>query len=697
MHEEYLALAELLHLSSRSETDPQLVLDALVRTASRLCGADAAQLLLYDGGAYQPAAAVASAHGSLDRGFRAALGIPLLHDGEVVGILEVAGSLPFGPRQVALLQILAHLAFVASESARLSRQLEQRNQQIAQAVEQQAAASRILRLIRSSPNDVRPVFDAIVTHAARLCEAHFAFVVLNQDGLLHLAAHTPCTPEFVDYLSKGLALGRQTTTGRAALECRPVQIIDFLADPEVVVTQAHRAESVRTVLAVPMMGEDTLLGVITTWRREVRAFSDEQIKLLETFASQAVIAIENARMLSEIEEKSRQLDLANQYKSRFLAAASHDLRQPLHALNLFVAQLHGKTGAKWRKRLIHRIDATVSAMNELFNALLDVSKLDAGVLEPNVAEIPVEQILRRIETTFGEAAREKGLKLRVATSRAWVSSDFILLERILLNLVSNAVRYTSRGGIVVGCRRRGSVLRVEVWDSGPGIPDDRQRDIFGEFYQLARDSHPTGGLGLGLAIVERLCRLLDHPIEVRSSLGRGSRFSVLVPLVSPERSAQAISLSPAVAADPVRGKTIAVIDDDILVLEAMAGVLQSWGCRVVTGTSGEAVLARLSELTARPDVIISDYRLASGITGIEAIQFLRRELDLDAAAFLISGDTTLDSLRDASERGYVLLHKPVAPMALRAILNRSLQAAGLEAARATLSFGAGPDPGRWPQ
>ena len=225
-----------------------------------------------------------------------------------------------------------------------------------------------------------------------------------------------------------------------------------------------------------------------------------------------------------------QLELANLAKSRFLAAASHDLRQPLHALNLFLDQRRSETDQVERSRLDAQIDAAVAAMNELFNSLLDISKLDAGVLAPSISEFPVDHLLKRIETTFGATAREKGLRLRVVSSRAWVRSDFILLERILLNLVSNAVRYTERGGVVIGCRHRNGRLRIDVCDSGIGIPEDQRRNIFGEFYQLGGGERDRrGGLGLGLAIVDRLCGLLDHPIELTSSVGRGSRFSVLVP------------------------------------------------------------------------------------------------------------------------------------------------------------------------
>ena len=239
-----------------------------------------------------------------------------------------------------------------------------------------------------------------------------------------------------------------------------------------------------------------------------------------------------ASLERKVDERTKQLQLANLAKSRFIAAASHDLRQPLHALGLFIAQLHSDADAAERAGIIARIDVAVSAMNELFSALLDISKLDAAVLTPKLTRFPIERVFTRVDTTFASAANEKGLKLHFVQSSAWVQSDFILLERVLLNLVSNAVRYTERGGVVVGARRRGNQLRLEVWDTGSGIPDDQRENVFGEFYQLSASGGSAGGLGLGLAIVDRLCDLLGHRIELKSRVGSGSRFSVLLPCVA---------------------------------------------------------------------------------------------------------------------------------------------------------------------
>jgi len=721
--EQQAATAEILRAISCTPTDARLVFDSIARHAVAICESLFANVFRFDGELLHYVASHQAEPGYVDMlrskypmppdrsqvsgrvlltgslvrledaradpeydqrfpaamGWRRMLGVPMLRDGKVLGAIVVgwAEAGPVPAPQEELLKTFADQAVIAIENVRLFQTLQQRNSEIAKALEQQTATADILRVISSSPSDAGPVFETIVTSAARLCEANFAFVVLNREGRLTLAAHTTCTPEFAEFLKGGKAPDRATTTGRAALDRRPVQVLDFLAEPGVLVTPAHRAEGVRTVLAVPMLRDDRLLGVISIWRREVRAFSDNQVQLLETFASQAVIAIENVRLFGEIQDKNRQLELANTSKSRFLAAASHDLRQPLHALNLFVAQLRAESGPAERARLVARIDTAVSAMSELFDALLDMSRLDAGVLAPDRVVFPVAHLLERIETTFAEAAREKGLRLRVVPNGALVRSDFVLLERILLNLVSNAVRYTARGGVVIGCRRRGGRLRIDVWDSGAGIPEDQQRNVFGEFYQLAvAQSDRRGGLGLGLAIVDRLARLLDHPVELASRLHRGSRFSVSVPLAPPPQGPADVAAPEAPIADLASGKLVVVIDDDALVLEGMLGILRSWGCDVVTAGSAEVALARLAEQGGRPDLIVSDYHLANGETGIETIERLRRELGPAVPAFLVSGDTTPDRLRQAGACGYHMLHKPVSPMTLRAVLNRLLQGRG---------------------
>ncbi|MFL6799068.1 MAG: NahK/ErcS family hybrid sensor histidine kinase/response regulator [Xanthobacteraceae bacterium] len=383
-----------------------------------------------------------------------------------------------------------------------------------------------------------------------------------------------------------------------------------------------------------------------------------------------------ATLEAKVEERTHQLQLANEAKSRFLAAASHDLRQPLHALGLFVAQLQERTRADERKQIVAHMDAALSAMNELFNALLDISRLDAGVFKVELTSFPFARVLQRVSTTFVDAARERGLSLRVVPSAVWVQSDFVLLERILFNLVSNALRYTHAGRILVGCRRRGDRLRIEVWDTGIGIPPDQCQNIFSEFYRLGKtSSEQRGGLGLGLAIVDRLCRVLDHPVTVRSSVGKGSCFTVSVPLAEAAADTAAAIAPPARRIARSSAGLIVVIDDDQLVLQGMGGLIRSWGCNVVTGESEDSVLAQLAALKRAPDLIISDYRLAGGSTGIDAINRLRRELANPVPAFLMSGDINAEPLREAQSHGYTLMHKPVDPTKLRAVLAQHLKEA----------------------
>lgn len=381
-----------------------------------------------------------------------------------------------------------------------------------------------------------------------------------------------------------------------------------------------------------------------------------------------------ATLERKVDERTRELELANLAKSRFIAVASHDLRQPLHALGLFVGQLREHVPSSAGRQLVERIDSAVVNMNELFAALLDISKLDAGVLVPEVTEFPASHLLKRMDTTFAAAASAKELSLRVVPSSLWVRSDIILLERILQNLVSNAVRFATDGRVVIGCRRRGDELCIEVCDSGPGIPKDRQRDIFGEFTQLDGPHQDLQrGLGLGLAIVDRLCRLLGHRIELASTPGSGSRFSIFVPL-APRRADIAPPLGlPQAGPDLLDGKVALVIEDDATNLESLSGLLASWGCCVATAATCEEALARFAADKQVPDIIISDYHLANGATGYEVIARLRDRFGQSVPAFLMSGDTSPEALREARASGFQLLHKPVLPMKLRLMLNRLLR------------------------
>ena len=558
-------------------------------------------------------------------------------------------------------------------SGKLEERVGQRTHELKEALQQQTALAEVFKEISGSSFDLQKLLDRLVDLAARLCTADSASIWRPLGETYQIAAafgHRPEHRERLDRLS--VRPGRDTGVGRALLERQVIHVVDGQDDPEL--HHAFKAGGYRTMMAVPLMRESVPIGVLVILRQARRPFTEREIELATTVADQAVIALENVRLFEALQASTRELDEANRAKSRFIAAASHDLRQPLHALGLFVARLQGRVKAAERSRIVEQIDASVAAMNELFNDLLDMSKLDSGVLAPNISEFPIAQLLERTESTFSATARKKGLSLRIVRNSAWVRSDFILLERILLNLVSNAVSYTARGKVVVGCRLRGRHLRIDVFDRGPGIPEDEHISIFREFYQLGGPQRERqGGMGLGLAIVDRLCRLLKHEIDLASALGKGSRFSVLVPSVA----ARALIVDPKDSVHPtpdsIGGKLVVVIDDDPLVLDSTGGLLRSWGCQVLTAGSARVALAGLAECNQSPDLVISDYQLSDGQTGIEAIEELRKSLNLPIPAFLISGDMAPERMREARMSGYHLLHKPVRPRALRAMLSQFLK------------------------
>src|SRR5215472_10031136 len=619
-----------------------------------------------------------------EAGVRSLLAVPMLKDNEVVGAIGIYRTevRSFSDKQIELVTNFAAQAVIAIENAWLVSELRARTGELTQSVGELRALGEISQVVNSTL-DLQTVLDTIVANAAKISgtEAGAIYVLDQSQTEFQLRATFGMSEELIAAVRNMHAEVSETI----AEAHEPRQVPDLRELPSTPMTDAILRAGYRARLLVPLLRSGKVVGALAVGRKASGEFPSSTVDLLKTFAAQSVLAIQNARLFADIEDKGRQLETANKYKSHFLASASHDLRQPLHALNLFVGQLRDESNPAERSRLVSRIDEAVGSMNELFEALLDMTKLDAGILKPNPTAIPVEHLLALIETTFADAARKKGLRLRVVASEAWVSSDPILLERIMLNLVSNAVRYTECGGVVVGCRHRGPELRIDICDTGAGIPADERQRIFGEFYQLSRRAPDrSGGFGLGLAIVDRLGRLLGHRVELESSPGRGSRFSVSVPLAAQPRGAEMPAPLPAIA-DPARGKRVIVIDDDALVLEAMRGILQSWGCRVQTAASGDAALAGLAKDGGSPDLIISDSRLADGESGVETIERLRAAVGAPIPAFVITGDTAPERLREARAGGFLLLHKPVSPMALRTTLNRLLKAHDMRVASSNSS------------
>jgi signal transduction histidine kinase/CheY-like chemotaxis protein len=372
-----------------------------------------------------------------------------------------------------------------------------------------------------------------------------------------------------------------------------------------------------------------------------------------------------AEQLATTQAAREAAEAADRAKSHFLAAASHDLRQPLHALGMFSQALAERTQDAEDSVLVQRIANSVSALEALFSALLDVSKLDAGAVVAHPIDMPVRPLLDRLADEFAPEALERGLRLSVMTGDTVVRSDPMLLERILRNLVANALRYTERGGVVIACRRHKGEFALEIWDSGPGIPVAERERIFEEFYQIASGrGEGSVGLGLGLPIVRRLARLLGHRVELASREGRGSMFRIIVP--AGDRRAVQQAAVPASVAPRIAGRRIVVLDDDPEVCEGTMRVLAQWGCDARTGAT-IAELRRACAAGYSPDALIVDFRLADGVDGLAAIDELHEAFG-PIPAILVSGESTPGELARIQASGVPLLHKPVAPARLRSLL-----------------------------
>jgi CheY-like chemotaxis protein/two-component sensor histidine kinase len=343
----------------------------------------------------------------------------------------------------------------------------------------------------------------------------------------------------------------------------------------------------------------------------------------------------------------------------------------MHALALTVGELRETARAPELAALARRIDRSVAALEELLDALLDISKLDAGAITSEKRAFPLQPVLERLADELGSAAEEKGLRLRIVPTSLWVESDPTLLGRILLNLVANAVRYTREGGIVVGCRRRGAATEVVVADSGIGIAEADRRRIFEEFYQAGgprRDG--VQGLGLGLAIVERLARLLGHAITVKSEVGRGSVFGVRVPIVAPATPAAAVSAAALEPGAELAGMRVLVVDDEANMREALGGLLTRWGCRVEAAGSGAEAIASGG---VRPDFVLCDLRLGETEDGFDVLDRLKARWGVDLQGAIVTADAAPERIQEARRRGYSLLHKPVRPAKLRALVEQLLR------------------------
>ncbi len=407
--------------------------------------------------------------------------------------------------------------------------------------------------------------------------------------------------------------------------------------------------------------------------------------------NQAFLEAQRMRFRNEAlaKELLRQRDVAEHAqvaKTRFLAAASHDLRQPMQAMSIFLELLRQQNHGGRTGELLTLTQQASDAMTTLLNALLDISKLDAGVIKPNRRGFAVQDLLDGMAHEFRPLAERKNLRLRVVPCSATVDSDPVLLGQIVRNMVANALRYTQSGGVLIGCRRGPGALRIEVLDTGIGIAVDQHNAIWGEFYQVGnKERNREQGLGLGLAIVDRIARLLDHPLALHSRPGAGSCFAVTVPRLDQVVLAQMpLAEAPAVG-DDLAGRQVVVVEDEASIRTGLQALLQHWGCQVIAAESIAAALKQIGAQLRPIDAVISDMALGGNETGIDAIAVLRARYGSNLPALLITGDTTQAILNAANEANLPMLHKPIRPARLRAALGaaiRSAEEAALEPAAA---------------
>jgi signal transduction histidine kinase/putative methionine-R-sulfoxide reductase with GAF domain len=578
--EHQTAISEVLSIISRSPSELQPVMDAIASTAKDLCNAyDAALLqrsgdhlsvvshrgpLILSGGRpmdrstvtgrallekktihvhdYLKAAEEFPLGAELARkhGGRTALAIPLVLKTEAIGCLFIRRIevRPFSNQEIELLKTFAAQAVIAIENTRLFEEVQARTRDVTEALEYQTAISDVLGVIGRSKFDLQPVLTAIVSTACRLCEAPDASIALRQGDWLEFAAgHGPAWVNNEWIKDEKLPIEPGLVAGRAILERRPIHIRDvtmaaedFSRSRELAIARGHR-----TTLAVPLLREEEAIGCLFLRRIEVRPFSGKQVALLETFADQAVIAIENVRLFEEIAQKSRELEIASQHKSQFVANMSHELRTPLAAI-LGYAELiqEGFYGSLPEKSMaaLTRIRSNGNHLLGLINTVLDIAKIESGQFTLNMAEYAIESVVETVRSATESLAQNKklALKTEVPQSLPIGLGDEQRLTQVLLNLVGNAIKFTDTGEVRVTAKAVKGHFNISVTDTGPGIPEEHQARIFEQFHQVdSSNTKAKGGTGLGLAIAKQIVEMHGGRIWVESTFGKGSTFQIELP------------------------------------------------------------------------------------------------------------------------------------------------------------------------
>jgi two-component system, NtrC family, sensor kinase len=576
--EQQTATAEVLKVISSSPGELEPVFGAMLQNATRICGAKFGNMLLHENGEIRLAAIYGAspewsarqinatfrpgAGSGLDRvfrtkqpvhtadlaaeqtyidrlprtvelvergGARTVLSVPMLKDNEVVGVIAIYRQevRPFTDKQIELVTNFAAQAVIAIENTRLLNELRE-------SLQQQTATADVLKVISRSIFDLKPVLETVIENACRLCAADKGFIYRVHGDSGQFAEAYNASPELLEFLARNpVRRARNSVTGRVLMEHRTIHVEDVQRDPEY-----HFVENigVRTTLGVPMLRDGVLLGVIIIYREEVRPFTERQIELVETFADQAVIAIENVRLFDEIQDKSRQLEIASQHKSQFLANMSHELRTPLNAIlgytELILDNIYGETPEKMRE-VLDRLQANGKHLLGLINDVLDLSKIEAGQLTLDLADYALGDLVHTVVTAVESLAAGKKLSLTtvVALNLPVGHGDERRLAQVLLNLVGNAIKFTDKGEVAIAATMSDGSFTVAVRDTGPGISPSDQGKIFEEFQQ--GDNAATkrkGGTGLGLSIAKRIIRMHGGRLWVESDVGKGSAFAFTIPV-----------------------------------------------------------------------------------------------------------------------------------------------------------------------